>query len=67
MWWEHGSAKATPGGTPATVPIFYRIKIEQITGRRAAFEQEVLDAKQAKADPDEQEWLRNILRRVRQT
>jgi hypothetical protein len=55
------------GGTPATVPIFYRIKIEQITGRRAASEQEVLDTKQAKADPDEQEWLRNILRRVRQT
>jgi len=67
MWWEHGSAKRTPGGTPATVPVFYRIKIEQITGRCAAFEQEVLDTKQAKADLDEQEWLRKILRRVRQT
>ena len=67
MWWEHGGARKMAGGTPATVPIFYRIKIEQIPGRRAASEQEVLDTKQAKADPDEQEWLRNILRRVRQT
>ena len=65
MWWEHGSAKTMPGGVPATVPIFYRIKIEQITGRCAASEQEVLDAKQAKAAPDEQEWLHKMLRRVR--
>jgi nitroimidazol reductase NimA-like FMN-containing flavoprotein (pyridoxamine 5'-phosphate oxidase superfamily) len=38
MWWEHGGAKKMPGGAPAAVPIFYRIKIEQITGRRAASE-----------------------------
>lgn len=65
MWWEHGGAKITPGGTPATVPVFYRIKIEQITGRCAVSEQEVPDTKQAKAAPDEQEWLHKILRRVR--
>ena len=56
-----------PGDTPATVPVFYRIKIEQITGRCAASEQEVLDTKQAKADPDEQEWLHKMFRRVRST
>ena len=65
MWWEHGGAKKMPGGTPATVPVFYRIKIEQITGRCAAAEQVVLDTKQAKAGPDEQEWLRKMFRRVR--
>ena len=65
MWWEHGGARKMAGGTPATVPIFYRIKIEQITGRCAASEQEVLDTNQAKAAPDEQEWLHNMLRRVR--
>ena len=65
MWWEHGGAKITPGGTLATVPVFYRIEIEQITGRCAASEQEVLDTNQAKAAPDEQEWLHNMLRRVR--
>ncbi len=67
MWWEHGGAKTTPGGTPAMVPVFYRIKIEQITGRCAATEQEVLDTKQANAAPDEQEWLHKLFRRVRQT
>jgi len=65
MWWEHGGVKKMPGGTPPTVPVFYRIKIEQITGRCAVSEQEVPDTNQAKAAPDEQEWLHNMLRRVR--
>jgi hypothetical protein len=67
MWWEHGGVKNMPGGTPATVPVFYRIKIEQITGRWAASEQEVSDIKQAKVHPDEQEWLHKMFRRDRQT
>jgi hypothetical protein len=65
MWWDHGATKTIPADMPATSPIFYRIKIEQITGRCAASEQEVLDTNQAKAAPDEQEWLHNMLRRVR--
>ncbi len=65
MWWEPGGAKKMPDGTPVTNPVFYRIKIEQITGRCAASEQEMLDTKQAKADRDEQEWLHNMFRRVR--
>jgi nitroimidazol reductase NimA-like FMN-containing flavoprotein (pyridoxamine 5'-phosphate oxidase superfamily) len=67
MWWEHGGARQTAGGTPATVPVFYRIKIEQITGRCAATEQEVLDTKQAKTDTDEHEWLHKMFRRIRKT
>ena len=67
MWWEHGGAKRTLGGTPPEVPVFYRIKIEQITGRRAASEQGMPDTKQAKADADEQGWLRKTIRRVRKT
>lgn len=67
MWWEHGGARQTPGGTPTAVPVFYRIKIEQITGRCAATEQEVLDTKQAKTDTDEQEWLHKMFRRIRKT
>ena len=66
MWWEHGGAKKAPGGTPATVPVFYRIKIEQITGRCAASQQEMLNTKQAGSDLDEQEWLRKLFQRVRQ-
>jgi len=65
MWWEHGGAKKMPGGRPEEIPIFYRIKIEQITGRRATSEQAVPDTKQAKAEPDEQGWLRKMFRRVR--
>jgi uncharacterized protein len=38
-WWEPGSVKITHGGRPpALVPIFYRIEIVQITGRRGAFD-----------------------------
>ena len=65
MWWEPGGAKRMPDGTPATDVVFYRIKIEQITGRRGLSEQEVSDTMQAKTDPDDQGWLRNIFRRVR--
>jgi nitroimidazol reductase NimA-like FMN-containing flavoprotein (pyridoxamine 5'-phosphate oxidase superfamily) len=67
MWWEHGGAKKMPAGTPAADPVFYRIKLEQITGRCGYSEQEAPDTKPAKADLDEQEWLRKIFRRVRQT
>lgn len=67
MWWEPGGEKPMPGGTPAAAPVFYRIKLEQITGRCGAFEQAGPDTKQAKTDLDEQGWLRKILRRVRQT
>jgi nitroimidazol reductase NimA-like FMN-containing flavoprotein (pyridoxamine 5'-phosphate oxidase superfamily) len=59
MWWEPGSEKIH-GGTPAAVPVFYRIKVEQITGRRAASEQAVPGTKQTKLDPDKQGWLRKM-------
>lgn len=67
MWWEPAGAKPVPTGMPAAIPVFYRIKLEQITGRCGAFEQAVADTKQAKADLDEQGWLRKIFRRARQT
>jgi nitroimidazol reductase NimA-like FMN-containing flavoprotein (pyridoxamine 5'-phosphate oxidase superfamily) len=64
MWWEPGGAKRVPEGTPATAPIFYRIKIEQITGRCGLSEQEAHETKDAKPDQYEEGWLRNILQRV---
>jgi len=67
MWWEHGGAKKMPAGTPAADPVFYRIKLEQITGRCGLSEQAAPDTKHAKADLYEEEWLRKIFRRVRQT
>ena len=65
MWWEGAAEKPRPAGTPAAIPVFYRIKVEQITGRCGAFEQAVPDTKQAKADRDEQGWLRKMLRCAR--
>lgn len=60
MWWDPGSAKKMHEGTPAAVPVFYRIKLEQITGRRGAFEQVAPDRKPAAADPHKQGWLRKM-------
>ena len=65
QWWEPAGAKKIPDAAPATVPVFYRIKIEQITGRGGLSEQEVSDAKQANADTYEEGWMRNIFRRFR--
>jgi len=65
MWWEPASSKPMPGGTPAAIRIFYRIKLEQITGRCGAFEDAVTDTKQAEADPREQGWLRKMIRHAR--
>ncbi len=64
-WWEPASSKPMPGGTPAAIPVFYRIKLEQITGRCGAFEGAVADTNQAKADLDEQGWLRKMIRGAR--
>lgn len=64
-WWEPGSSKPMPDGRPAAIPIFYRIKLEQITGRCGAFEDAVADTKQAEADPHEQGWLRKMIRHAR--
>jgi nitroimidazol reductase NimA-like FMN-containing flavoprotein (pyridoxamine 5'-phosphate oxidase superfamily) len=65
MWWEPASAKKIPDEPPATALVFYRIRIEQITGRCGLSEQGVSDAKQARADPYEEGWMRNIFRRFR--
>ena len=51
VWWEPGSARITQAGTPpALVPIFYRINIVQITGRRATFEPGAPDTRQSTVD-----------------
>ena len=65
MWWEPGSARITQAGTPpALVPIFYRINIVQITGRRATVEPGAPDTKQSTADSAKEGWLHRMLRRV---
>ena len=66
MWWEPGSLRITQDGTPpAPVPIFYRINIMQITGRRGTVEPGAPDTRQSTADSAEKGWLHNMVRRVR--
>ena len=65
-WWEPGGVKIAQGGTPpALVPIFYRIKIVQITGRRATLEPGAPDTSQSTANSAKRGWLHKLLRRVR--
>ena len=66
MWWDHGGVKKMPGGTPAAVPIFYRIKIVQITGRSATAEPGAPDIRPSTANPAKKSWLHKLLRQVRQ-
>ena len=66
-WWEPGSVRITQAGTPpALVPIFYRINIVQITGRRGTAEPGAPDIRQSTADSAKKGWLHGMLRRVRQ-
>jgi nitroimidazol reductase NimA-like FMN-containing flavoprotein (pyridoxamine 5'-phosphate oxidase superfamily) len=66
MWWEPGSVGITPAGTPpARVPIFYRIDIVQITGRRATAEPGAPDTRQSTADSAKSGWLHKLVRGVR--
>lgn len=64
-WWEPAGAKKMPDDALATAPIFYRIRIEQITGRCALSEQDLPYARSAAAEPDDPAWLHDIFERVR--
>ena len=66
QWWEPGSARVKQDGTPAALfPVFYRIAIRQITGRRATVEPGAHDTRQPRADSGNEGWLHKMLRRVR--
>jgi nitroimidazol reductase NimA-like FMN-containing flavoprotein (pyridoxamine 5'-phosphate oxidase superfamily) len=50
-WWEPGYVKIMhDGASPAPVPIFYRINVVQITGRRATREPGAPDPRRSTAD-----------------
>jgi uncharacterized protein len=67
-WWIPGSLRMTRAGTPpALVPIFYRIDIVQITGRRATVEPEAPDIKQSTANSGKEGWLHRMLPRTHTT
>ena len=65
-WWEPGCVKIAQGSTPpALVPIFYRISIEQISGRSTTLEPGAPDTSQSTASSAKRGWLHKLLRRVR--
>ena len=62
-WWEPGGVKIAHGDTlPTLVPIFYRIKIVQITGRCATSEPGAADTRQSAANSAKGGWLHKLLR-----
>ena len=62
-WWEPGSVRMTQAGTsPALVPIFYRINIVQITGRRGTVEPRAPGTRQSTADSAKRGWLHKLWR-----
>ncbi len=62
-WWEPGSVKMPQGDSPsALAPVFYRIDIVRITGRRGHFEP---GAAETAAEAAEGDLLHRLLRRVR--
>ncbi len=63
MWWEPGYAKTILHGIERPLePIFYRISLTRINGRRATPESTVrFDTELSMTDPDETGWLRRIL------
>jgi nitroimidazol reductase NimA-like FMN-containing flavoprotein (pyridoxamine 5'-phosphate oxidase superfamily) len=68
FWWEPGSVEIMHDGTPpALVPIFYRINVVQITGRRATLEPGAPDTRRSTADSAKTGWLHKISRRFRRT
>jgi nitroimidazol reductase NimA-like FMN-containing flavoprotein (pyridoxamine 5'-phosphate oxidase superfamily) len=67
MWWEPGCAMTILRGIqrPLT-PVFYRIRVAQISGLRASPESSALpDTRLSSANSGESGWLQRVLRRVR--
>jgi nitroimidazol reductase NimA-like FMN-containing flavoprotein (pyridoxamine 5'-phosphate oxidase superfamily) len=60
VWWEPGFAKTiVHGSARALVPVFFRISIEQITGRRATSEGEIPET-----EDQRQAWWKRLLGRA---
>lgn len=67
MWWETGIAKTILHGIQRPlVPVFYRIRVIQISGHRASPEPAALPGtRRSRTYSGENGWLQRILRQVR--
>jgi nitroimidazol reductase NimA-like FMN-containing flavoprotein (pyridoxamine 5'-phosphate oxidase superfamily) len=66
-WWEPGLAKTILHGIKRPlVPVFYRIRVVQISGHRASPEPVALsDTRLSRTGSGENGWLQRILRQIR--
>lgn len=68
MWWEPGYVATGHCDVPHSLtPIFYRIHIQRMTGRRATPEKEDRISESVESSNDKQSWLDKILHRGRST
>lgn len=67
VWWEPGYSKTILHGKQRPlVPVFYRIRVVQISGHRASPEPAALpDTRLSRTDSGENGWLQRMLRQVR--
>ena len=65
MWWEPAYVAAKHCDCPHSLtPIFYRINIERITGRRATPEKEEAISESVESSKDKHTWFDKILHRL---
>lgn len=63
-WWQPASVATTHRGIPHSLtPLFYRIRIDQITGHQALLDQVEEKAASASSPTANRGWLRHIIRR----
>ena len=68
MWWEPACVPTEQGDVPHSLtPIFYRIHIEHISGRRATPDKDDQISESVESPKHEQSWLDKILHRDRTT
>lgn len=68
MWWEPAYLRTNHFDLPHSLtPIFYRIHIERITGRRATKDREDGNRESGEEPKDKQSWLDKILHRGHST
>ena len=65
MWWEPAYVGAKHRGTPhSEMPIFYRIRIDRITGHRATPNEADLAAASCQGPKEKDGWWSEILRHI---
>ena len=66
MWWQPAYvAKPHRNAADSLVPVYYRIRIDQVTGHRAMPDSVAEDSPGSETDTKSENWLLSLLRRAR--